>query len=220
MALLHLIDQISSALDNNEFALGIFLDPSKAFHTLNHDVLLLKLFRYGFQGDFYKWLKSYVVNRSQFVYFSKCMRHKAVMTFGVAQGSVLGPLLFLIYINDLAIVSSSISLILFADDTNLFLSHKHFETLITEANSGLLAYSKWFQLNKLSLNIEKTNNIIFAGRKHFHDAKVFIEGKEIQRIYSTPFLGVIVDEKSSWKEHIDFVSKKMSKSVGIIRMVH
>lgn len=208
MALLHLTDQIYSALDNNEFALSVFLDLSKAFDTVNHEVLLSKLSRYGFQADVYKWFKSYVVNRSQFVYFSNCMSNKNVMTCGVAQGSVLGPLLFLIYVNDLAVVSSSISPTLFADDTNLFFSHKHFKTLISEANSGLLAYSKWFQLNKLSLNIKKSNYIIFAGKKKFDNAKVYIEGNEIQRVYSTRFLGVIVDEKCLWKEHIDYVSKK------------
>lgn len=126
MALLHLMDWISSALDNNEFALGIFLDLSKTFDTVNHNVLLLKLLRYGFQGDVIKWFTSYILNRSQFVYFNNCMSNKAVMTCGVAQGSILGPLLFLIYLNDLAVASSSISPFLFADDTNLFLYHKHF----------------------------------------------------------------------------------------------
>ena len=80
-------------------------------------------------------------------------------------------------------------------------SHKHFKTLISEVNSGLLAYSKWFQLNKLSLNIKKSNYIIFAGKKKFDHAKVYMKS----RVYSTRFLGVIVDEKCSWKEHIDYV---------------
>lgn len=105
------------------------------------------------------------------------------MTCGVAQGSVLGPLLFFIYVNGFAVVSSYISPILFADDTNLFLSHKHFKTLISEVNSGLLAYSKWFQLNKLSLNLKKSNYIIFAGKKKFDNAKVYIEGNEIQSLF-------------------------------------
>ena len=150
---------------------------------MNHENLLSKLSRSVFQADVYKWFKSYVTNRSQFLYFSNCMSNKNVLTCGVAQGSVLGPLLFFIYVNGFAVVSSYISPILFADDTNLFLSHKHFKTLISEVNSGLLAYSKWFQLNKLSLNLKKSNYIIFAGKKKFDNAKVYIEGNEIQSLF-------------------------------------
>ena len=104
MALIELTEKISTALHNNEFAIGIFLDLSKAFDTVNHDILRLKLSRYGFQGNVFKWLKNYVTNRHQFVSVKNTKSDRAILSYGVAQGSILGPLLFLIYINDLAAV--------------------------------------------------------------------------------------------------------------------
>lgn len=221
MALLDLVDKISTALDNNEYAIGIFLDLSKAFDTVNHAILLSKLHRYGFQGNVFLWLKSYITDRQQYVYVNNCKSNIATLTCGVAQGSVLGPLLFLLYINDLASVSNNIFPILFADDTNFVLSSKHFKTLINEANTGLLAFSKWFRLNKLSINIKKTNFVLFSGRKKCdpNEAKLLIEGIEINRVSSARFLGVTVDEQCNWKEQIDCVAKKVSKSVGIIRKI-
>ena len=155
MALLDLTDKISTALENKEYALGIFLDLSKAFDTVNYTVLLSKLNRYGFQGAVFDWLQNYITDRQQYVTIKNTESSRATLTCGVAQGSILGPLLFLIYINDLPAVSRTMFSILFADDTNVILSHKNFKTLVNEANQGLILLNKWFQLNKLSLNIKK-----------------------------------------------------------------
>ena len=111
------------------------------------------MYKYSFHDTTYKWLKNYVYNRRQFVCVTGCYSNKARLLCGVPQGSILGPLLFLIYINDLSNVFNSFSSIMFADDTTLVLSHSNFNSLIKDANVGLTAHATWFRLNKLSLNI-------------------------------------------------------------------
>ena len=222
MALLQLVEKIYTAINNNKYALGIFLDLSKAFDSVDHTILLSKLHRYGFHDISYIWLVNYVSNREQFVYVNGCTSSRAQLTYGVPQGSILGPLLFLVYINDLATVSSTMLPILFADDTNLILTHSHFDSLISEANSGIIKFSEWFQINKLTLNVKKTNFIIFTGKNKKYcksSAKITIGDNDIIQVSSTKFLGVLIDERLSWSEHIKLVNNKVLKSIGIIRKI-
>ena len=154
-AVIHLIDKVVTAIDNSEHTLGIFLDFLKAFDTLDHSILLQKLNHYGIRGRSLEWFTSYLSNRKQYVTVGGHSSTTRSITCGVPQGSILGPLLFLIYINDIAKSSDVLSFILFADDSNLFCSHSHLDTLIATVNFELAFVSNWIKSNKLSLNIKK-----------------------------------------------------------------
>ena len=135
--------------------MGIFEDLSKAFNTINHDILLQKLNAYGIRGMPNLLIKNYLKNRKQFVEYRGCQSNMNVVSCGVPQGSILGPLLFLLYINDVSETSKLLYFILFADDTNILYSNRDIWQLMEIVNGELIILSDWFKANKLSLNIKK-----------------------------------------------------------------
>ena len=166
MALINLMNRLITSLKNDEYVLGIYLDFSKAFDTVDHVILLRKLAHYGIRGTALKWFESNLSNREQYVTYNGISSSKQRIKCGVPQGSILGPLLFFIYINDLCLVCKYTSAILFADDTNLFSSGKDLKTLERTTNNELSNISLWLKVNKLSLNIKKTHYMIFCRRKN------------------------------------------------------
>ena len=217
MALITLIDKISEALDDGDFVIGVFLDFSKAFDTVDHNILLKKLDIYGIRGLALKWFGSYLSNRMQYVTYNSIKSEREVIKCGVPQGSILGPLLSLIYINDLATVSRNCLPILFADDTNIFLTGKNLSELTEFLNEDLVNIEEWLRCNRLSLNVLKTNYMIFTTKNKLgHDVDIFVNNVRIERVYVTKFLGVQIDSKLNWKNHIEYTCKKLSKCVGII----
>ena len=165
MALLTLIDKISKCVQNGDFVVGIYLDFSKAFDTVNHDILFRKLEWYGIRGIALDWFKSYLTGRTQFVTYNGVSSTPQTIKCGVPQGSILGPLLFLIYINGLANTCKTSLPILFADDTNIFTTGKNQHELESNINDELCRISAWLKVNKLSLNIKKTHYMIFTTKK-------------------------------------------------------
>ena len=140
---------------------GVFIDLKKAFDTVNHDILLDKLNHYGFRGIINDWFSSYLKNRTQATTVGHHVSDKAAVGCGVPQGSILGPLLFLLYVNDIHRCSNKFRFYLFADDTNILYADKNLRDLETIVNIELQNVYNWLTANKLTLNIKKSNFVIF-----------------------------------------------------------
>ena len=196
LATIELITKISQAIDNNENTLGVFLDLAKAFDTVNHEILLRKLDHYGVRGIVNKWFKNYLTGRKQIVKYKSVQSQSLTITCGVPQGSVLGPLLFLIYMNDVSRCSKKLSFILFADDTNLFYSHKNVDILYNTMNQELKNITSWLSCNKLSLNVKKTHFMVFKTKRKKLDQvfEIKINDQQIDKVNYTKFLGLYIDD--------------------------
>lgn len=176
---------------------------------------------YGVKNINLKWFQSYLINREQFVSFSDKRSSNLNIICGVPQGSILGPLLFLLYVNDLKNSTSFLRPIMFADDTNLFYSNKCIKTLFKQSNEELKRIHEWFIANKLSLNVTKTKYLLFHKKRMSENLplklpKLSINNEVIKREESLQFLGVTIDENLSWDEHIKFLENKVSKNIGIL----
>ena len=219
MALTEFYDKVTAAIDGKQFAIGIFVDLAKAFDTLDHNILLNKLEYYGVRGITLNWFRSYLSNRCQYVTINNTCSSLRKISHGVPQGSILGPLLFILYINDITNCSDIMSFILFADDTNLLFSCNDIVSLFLTVNIELSKLALWFRINKLSLNIKKTSYIMF-GFKHLpntcNNLKLNIDGCEIEKVECTKFLGVYIDSKLNWKTHAEHITIKISKGLGVI----
>jgi hypothetical protein len=152
MAIHDFYHKISDGIDDNNYVIGLFVDLKKAFDTVNHKVLLTKLNHYGIRGVALQWIENYLSNRQQYVSLNKTISDLKTVRCGVPQGSILGPLLFIIYINDIVNCSKLLYMILYADDTNIIYTHKDLNTLITTVNCELNKLSSWFSANRLTLN--------------------------------------------------------------------
>lgn len=218
MALSVLMDHILSALDKSELVCGIFLDLKKAFDTVDHEILCRKLFKYGIRGLAMKWIRDYLHARTQYVCYNYVDSQVLKVKCGVPQGSILGPLLFLLYINDIVNVSSSLVPVIYADDTNVFMKGKSIQEISVKMNNELKKIVQWVNSNKLSLNISKTNYMIFRskGKKLSVDFELKICGTVIERVSHTKFLGIMLDEKLLWDRHVQFIKPKMAKGIGIL----
>lgn len=214
-ALNHLTDFLLEKLDNSETSLAVFLDLSKAFETVNHNILLKKLRYYGIRGVAYDLIQSYLSDRKQCV---KSGPHFSVfmdVECGVPQGSILGPLVFLLYV-DLPFAVDLYS-ILFADDTCILSSSNCVNTLIRDINMKLNRLNDWFISNKLTVNYTKTNYIVFSGnnRKRF-DGEIKMGENTLQRVTSTKYLGIMFDENLNWKSHVSYLCSKITKCCNIM----
>ena len=217
-AVLSIIDKIQRAIDDRDFSCGIFLDLSKAFDTVDHTILIKKLECYGIRGNAKNWFTSYLSNRQQTVTVNKITSNPTTISCGIPQGSVLGPVLFLLYINDFNQSSDLFDFHLFADDANLFYRHKSLSILESDINNELVNINTWLCANKLSLNIKKSNFVLFhpPQRKITLQVKLYISGTSLQKENCIKYLGIMIDSNLSWKSQISCISKKIKRSIGIL----
>ena len=222
LAINYLNSQLCKSVDKGHYSCGIFLDLSKAFDTVNIDILLLKMEKYGIRGLCLDWFKSYLHDRQQYVSINNDNSKTLSLSCGVPQGSVLGPILFLIYINDIHKSSSKLNFISFADDTTAYYSDNSIESMIDVINNELKLLNIWLKLNKLTLNVAKTKYIIFSSTMRLHKLKnkhhnaLIINDQTVERVNNIKFLGVILTDNLKWDKHINMLANKLSKSIGIL----
>ena len=216
-----LINNITKCLENKETGICIFLDFAKAFDTVNHDILLKKLEYYGLRGLAQKWFKSYLSNRMQGTDIGGVQSSLNYIKCGVPQGSVLGPLLFLLYINDIINSSDLFNFTLFADDTSLFYSQKNSskEDLSQIVNKELEKISHWLGANKLSLNVKKSQLLVFSLSKEKPNINLTINGEALKEVQFAKYLGILIDNKLNWGEQISAVNLKLSKGIGLLAKI-
>ena len=219
LALIEVLNEIYSNLDSGKFVLGVFLDLKKAFDTIDHKVLIHKLEHYGFRGVVSKWFASYLSNRKQYTCVNGENSELDVITTGVPQGSVLGPLLFTIYVNDMQ-HASNLQPRLFADDTNIFTADSNIDHLIQITNNELLNLDTWFKANHLKLSLDKTTYCIYSPKKKLltYNDEIRI-GDVVKRSDSVKYLGLLIDEKLTWEKHIDELGSKIVQYASIFRKV-
>lgn len=216
-AVLRFVQEVFKALEAKDYPIGIFIDLSKAFDSLNHEILFDKLVHLGIRGTCLKLFKSYLGNRKQFVQCNNEMSSVTTIRRGVPQGSILGPTLFLIYINDLTKASEKFHFTIYADDTTLLLKDTSLDGLHTALNSELNKIEKWVHDNDLKINTTKTKCVLFKNRSlQFKFPEIVINGEPISVVSCTKFLGLKIDENLNWKQHIDDVCGKLSKITGIL----
>ena len=218
-ALVSITESIRQSTDNQEIGCGIFIELKKAFDTINHLILLTKLEHYGVRGVVHDWFKSYLSQGKQFV-----NGHNSVslqVTCGVPQGPILGPLLFLLYVNDLPNTSNVLTFHLFADDANLYFSGKYLSHLESTLNQELKSVCEWMKCNRLTLSVSKINFILFHSSKlkPNQSFSIKIDDVCVKQVDSTKYLGVPFDANVTWKKHINELCLKLSKTVGILSKV-
>ena len=220
-ALLHLTEDIRQAIDSNKFACGVFIDLQKAFDTVDHNILLKKLEHYGIRGVANDWFKSYLKNRKQYVSISGYDSNLRNIDFGVPQGSVLGPLLFLIYINDLHKAIKFCVTRHFADDTNLLIYNNSLKQLQKDLNYDLKQLCNWLKSNKISLNCSKTELAIFRhpNKQINYDLKIKINGKKLEPSKQIKYLGVVLDPHLNWSYHTDGLATKLTRAAGMLAKI-
>ena len=216
LALTVLMEKLAKSMENGDYVVGVFLDFSKAFDMAKHKIFLSKLYHYGIRDVALTWFQGYLENRQQYATYNGETSNMQKINYGVPQGSIFGPLLFFIYINNLVNVCSHTMPILFAADSNSFLNGTDPTDIETKLNNELSQIAERLKVNKLALNIDKTSCIFFGNKKGYSRIKLCLQGKQITQVSTIKFLGVMIDDELNWKANISFISGKISRAIGVI----
>ena len=222
-ALLEATNSWSVNIDNGFLNGVVFIDLKKAFDTIDHEIILRKLSYFGADQATAKWFQSYLSNRTQRCNVNGNLSTASTVTCGVPQGSILGPLLFLMYINDLPNCLQVAAPRMFAHDTSITLSAKTVANLKLAVTSELNNLTCWLRANKLSLNVAKTELMIIGSRQRLNaqceEINISIDDRTIRRVDHTKSLGLTIDAQLSWSKHVDEISKKVSSAIGALKRV-
>ena len=223
-ALQYVINEWKEAFDLGKVTGIVFLDLKRAFETVDRDRLLKKLKEYGLDGAVHKWLCSYLSGRMQKVKYDEYVSTASSINVGIPQGSILGPLLFILYINDMAALFSNCCYHLFADDTVIYITEESGESLVSRMNEVLKEVTEWLEVNKLKLNVSKTKSMIVGKQKFKYEIEQQgLEfracGEVIEVVKEIKYLGVIIDDKLKFSSHINYVCKKIAKKIGVLKRV-
>ena len=216
-ALNNLTEFYYDTLNINQLAVSVFIDYCKAFDTINHSILIRKLYRCGIRGVPLNLLASYLKDRMQVVRIGRSISQPRTINIGVPQGTTLGPLIFLLYINDLPNVVPKSHTVLFADDTTLSFRNSNIDLLTSEITESLAKFNEWSVANRLSINFEKTNSMLITTKRVSEsEISVRMGSHQIEFIPSVKYLGVTLDRHLKFDMHINAISLKVSKSIGIM----
>ena len=225
------VNNILTEIENKNHVIGIFIDLSKAFDTIEHEKLLYKLEHYGVRGNCLSLIRSYLSNRTQKTKFLESLSDECTVEYGVPQGSVLGPLLFLVYINDIVNSTDFGEFIMFADNTNILIADKDINEVYRKANKVLKCVCEYMKLNQLHINVGKCCYIHFKpclnrAKQKFARAspydpslKIELNGKKLSKVRCTKFLGVVIDDELTWEPQIDYLITKLNSCIVTIKRI-
>jgi hypothetical protein len=222
VALLNVSDKILSNMDNGYLTGAVFIDLSKAFDTVDHELLVNKLRSLGMDDICVQWFISYLGNRSQVTSVASTLSSSAAVTVGVPQGSILGPLLFLIYVNDLVKCPLQSEIVLYADDTVLYCSGKNVHELELQLNDDLSVVSHWFNRNLLTINTSKCKFMVFGSTRKLNNIEtvdIYINRSTLDRTDKFKYLGIIFNQSLTWHDHVDYLVKKINQRIGLMKRV-
>ena len=216
-AIFNFTESIYDSIDSLNHNISILVDLKAAFDTVNHSILLKKLERYGVRGHCLQWFNSYLTDRKFHVRVGSSLSDEQTLNIGIPQGSILGPILFIIYNNDLPRISSRLTTTLFADDTNFSLTHKDYDSMVGLMNTELSKIHDWTVANRLTINNTKTELLLFSNRNPIHNnEQIILNGQFVTYVDHAKFLGIIIDNKINFKNHINYITGKIAKHAGIL----
>ena len=221
-ALVNFSRYVYDQLDQGNFVFSLFLDFRKAFDSVDHEILLGKLLHYGIRGPAHRLLGSYLSDRRQYVAINGTVSSSKWISHGVPQGSILGPLLFLIFINDIVHSSPIFRFILYADDSTLLYTFPRREVEIVHyrINLGLSDLNCWLKANKILINPTKSHYMILSYRNDVSTSPIMIGSSCITPVDKIKFLGLYIDSHLRFSHHIDYISSKISKLIGILYKIN
>lgn len=217
-ALLVQKEHILQSFEEKKLVLGVFVDFTKAFDCLSHKILIEKLDTYGIRGHALKLIKSYLADRMQFVCIDGHSSTTKPIISGVPQGSILGPFLFNIFVNDIVNITSEAKFVNYADDTTLLFTAENVDLLFESANLALSKLNVWSRINSLQINVAKTKAVLFRPKSKLVNITkhIVINSTRIEIVNAFKLLGVTFSENMSWDDHINYVTSKLSQIVGIL----